>query len=321
MFLATSTGDAVRQTPKEHNQGLAGGFMKRIFFTLSYWLGLTRLWAWHTRRQVKILCYHGISGQAHNATRDPHKLHLPVALFQQQLAYLQNHYQIISLHDFVEARRTGRALPQRAVVLTFDDGFRNFRTLAAPLLAARDWPATVFIITGKTRENSDTLTPDQWQPPDDYEHLTWADVRHLTRTGRVEIGSHTHTHPRLTLLSPNEALAELQTAHAVMRSQLGVKAPPLSYPHGLTSPEIKGCVAAAGYSCALSSALGGNDTDADLYDLPRIVIAADDDLATFAARVAGLTWHRQPITPDTAVPLTLDFPRETRERHEKLSQS
>ena len=47
---------------------------------------------------------------------------------------------------------------------------------------------------------------------------------------------------------------------------------------------------ALGYSCALTGELGGNGPEADLFDLRRVVIAGDDDPATFAARVSGLTW-------------------------------
>lgn len=266
--------------------------MKRFFFSFCYWSGLTSLWAWRTRKQVKILCYHSITRLAHDTAQDPHKLHLPLALFRQHLTYLQHHYQVIALRDYLAAQREGRSLPPNAVILTFDDGFRNFRTLAAPVLAELGLPATVFIITGKTAEKTNPSRNGVWQAEDDFEHLTWEDVRHLQHAGRVEVGSHTHTHPRLTRLSLDEAARELQTAHTVITARLPVSDPSLSYPHGLTSPDISRHAAAAGYGCAVSSALGGNDEKADNYNLRRIVIAADDDLPTFAARVAGLTWHR-----------------------------
>jgi hypothetical protein len=63
----------------------------------------------------------------------------------------------------------------------------------------------------------------------------------------------------------------------------------LAYPHGQTSPSVSRLARAAGYACALTTRLGLNDAGQDAYELRRIVIASDDDLFSFAARVAGLT--------------------------------
>ena len=122
--------------------------------------------AWRTRQQVKILCYHSITRRS-EAISDEFKLHLPESLLRVHLAHLQKRYQVIGLDEYVAARQAGRDLPKNSVVLTFDDGFRNFSTAAAVNLREFNFPATVFIITGKT---TDSAAAQNWQPSDDYAH-------------------------------------------------------------------------------------------------------------------------------------------------------
>jgi peptidoglycan/xylan/chitin deacetylase (PgdA/CDA1 family) len=262
--------------------------MKQLVFTLLYWTGLTRMMSRRTCRQVKILCYHSITRNP-PAPADQFKLHLPEKLFRTHLNYLRGRYQVISLREYVEAQHKGRELPENTVILTFDDGFRNFHTVAVPLLAEFGFPATVFVITGKTEESA---LPEQgrWQLSDDTEHLTWPETQLLAAQG-LQIGSHTHTHQRLPELTLPEARRDMSDSLQALAAHLGESHPPLSYPHGQMSYAVKLLAEELGHSCALSSELGGNGPDADLYALRRIVIASDDNVAAFAARVAGLTWN------------------------------
>jgi hypothetical protein len=64
----------------------------------------------------------------------------------------------------------------------------------------------------------------------------------------------------------------------------------LAFPHNQTSDSLKSLAQSLGYACALTADLGPNDMDANLFSLRRTVISDDDNLALFAARVAGVTW-------------------------------
>ena len=267
--------------------------MKRLLFSLLYWTGLTRLQTWRTRQQVKILCFHSIT-LGPNPETDQYKLHLPADCFRSQLKHLVQIYKVISLGEYIRIQRAGAPLPDNAVILTFDDGFRNFQTVAAPILVEYNLTATVFIITAKTAAGVSGQTRQQWQPDDDKEHLTWAQAKSLANSEQFEIGSHTHTHQRLTQLTSAEARQEMMVSLTAITAEIGESRLPLSYPHGEMSANIRMIAEELGHSCALSSELGGNGADADLFALRRIVIASDDNLPTFAARVAGVTWglHR-----------------------------
>lgn len=263
--------------------------MKRLFFALLYRTGVTRFVAWWHRRQTVFLCYHSVTGAARAI---PHelKIHTPLVLFAAHLDYLQRHCHVISLGEYLAARRHGRRLPDRSVVLTFDDGTRNFLTVVAPVLTARRLPAAAFIITNHAAERNGHRLGRAWTPTDDHTDLSWPEIRSLSRVPGIEIGSHSHTHPDLTQTTPEEAEREMRDSLRAVVENTGCTRPAFAYPHGKASAEVRAMAQALGYSCALTGELGGNDPDADLFDLRRVVIAGDDDPATFAARVSGVTW-------------------------------
>jgi peptidoglycan/xylan/chitin deacetylase (PgdA/CDA1 family) len=266
---------------------------KRFLFALLFATRLTTLVAWLNRRKVTILCYHSVTRQAEARRDDSHKLHLHVDAFLSHLDYLHAHYQIISLAEFVRARRENIALPFSTAILTFDDGVRNFSTVVAPLLLERGLSATSFIVTGDSFTQGDSDTTGNWHPEDDDNYLSWSEVRRLANLG-LEFGSHTSTHAALPDIHPAEARSELETSLNALHTYLGDNSFPLSYPHGKTSEEISRLAQALGYSCAVTIALGQNDSESDLFALRRVIIASDDDLPTFAARLSGLTsWYNQ----------------------------
>lgn len=264
---------------------------KRFLFALLFATRLTRFVAWLNRRRVPILCYHSVTRQQELNQNDPHKLHLRFDSFLHHLDYLQAHYQIISLAEFVRARRENASLPSRAAVLTFDDGVRNFFSVVAPLLLNRGVPATSFIVTGQSFTQKDSKLNGSWTPEDDEAYLSWSEVRELADQG-LDFGSHTATHAALPEIPPAQARAELQESLEALSTYLGPQGFPLSYPHGRTSEGISRLSESLGYSCAVTTVLGQNDSECDLFALRRTVIASDDDLPTFAARVSGLTaWY------------------------------
>lgn len=254
--------------------------MKRFLFALLASTHAIRLVAWFNRRKVAILCYHSVIGPEEFSRHDPHKQHIPLKLFREHLDYLQGNYHVISLDDFLQARRENRQLPDNSVVLTFDDGFHDFFTVAADALSDRRLPATVFVITHRAYG---------WLPPNGESFLSWPEIQKLAGSGIV-FGSHTCTHPRLVDLALDEVTKELTDSRTAILDHIRQIDIPLSYPHGQTSEALNELVKSLGYSCGVTTVLGPNGDDADIYALRRTVIASDDDLATFAARVSGLTW-------------------------------
>ena len=268
--------------------------MKKFLFALLRVTGVIRIVAWLNRSRVGILCYHGVTRSAEPLARDPHKLQIPWKLFAEHLEYLQKNYRVVSLEEFLSAKRNQQKLPPYSVVLTFEDGFRNFRTVVAPYLLQTGLPATTFLITNQSFAANGSNGNHRWQPNDDHSFLSWKDVQDLA-SKRIQFGSHTCSHPNLLNLSLKEANIEFAESREAICKQVGETDIPLSYPYGIATDELSRLAQALGYSCGLTTELGLNNGDTDLFALKRTVIASDDDLATFAARVSGLTWWTDKI--------------------------
>jgi peptidoglycan/xylan/chitin deacetylase (PgdA/CDA1 family) len=267
--------------------------LKKFLFACLHATRLLRAVAWLNRNQVTILCYHSITQRTGSSTNDPHKLHLKSEYFRRHLEYLQAHCNVVSLSEFLQARRENRRLPANTAVVTFDDGTRNFLTVAAPLLQSRQIPATVFIITGEGFTKDKGNLTAEWCADDDHSYLSWNEVKQLAGAG-FEFGSHTITHSALPDLSLAEVRAELRDSLQSLRTHVAHQQIPLAYPHGRTSDLVSRLAESTGYSCALTTELGMNDDTRSLFALRRTVISADDDLATFAARLSGFTsWYER----------------------------
>lgn len=263
--------------------------MKKLLFAVLYYLRVSRLAAWWHRQQVVILCYHSIT-MLDKYPDELRQQYLPRRRFETHLDHLQKRYNVISLQDYLTARREGRALPPYSVVLTFDDGMRNFLTVVAPLLAERSFPATNFIVTDFVSATDNSEKPAHWTQADDSHYLSWPEIQSLARSQKIDFGSHTCTHPRLADITLEEAQRELQDSYQALVEQLQCEQPALAFPHNQTSDSLKSLAQSLGYACALTADLGPNDLDSNLFSLRRTVISDDDNLAVYAARVAGVTW-------------------------------
>ena len=97
------------------------------------------------RRRLLILCYHGVSLEDEHECQP--RTWVSPALFEERLRFLRDEkFNVLPLGDAIE-RLTNRALPPRAVAITFDDGFYDFQEQAWPLLRKYDFPATVYLTT------------------------------------------------------------------------------------------------------------------------------------------------------------------------------
>ena len=264
--------------------------MKKILFTVLYRFGVTRLAAWWHRKRVTILCYHGVTEQPANTSQDPKGLHVNHLRFAAHLDFLQRNYNVVSLSDYLLAHNEGRSLRPYSVVLTFDDGFRNFLTVAAPLLAGRKLPATVFLITDNASQEDGGERLSTWTPEDDRRYLSWSEARKLKEAYGFEFGSHTCSHSRLLGLSAVDTDRELLHSFNQLVTHLGVEQPTLSYPKGEYSDILAEDARKLGYACAVTTDRGGNELEHDLFTLGRALIGNNDDQASFAVRVSGLRW-------------------------------
>ncbi len=194
---------------------------------------------------VPILTYHNLGEQAKG------RLVLAAASFREQMRYLKtNGYRVVSLADFVEFTRLNRQLPQRAVVLTFDDGYHAFKDHAYPVLKELGFTATLFIYTDWVGAGRAALS--------------WAELRELSAAG-MDIQAHSKTHADLRRAQgeteaqyARRMQAELEQPQDLFNRNLGRRSQILAYPYGRWEEGLLPKVREYGYIAAFSVRRQGN---------------------------------------------------------------
>jgi len=182
-------------------------------------------------------------------------------------------------------------LPERAVALTFDDGYASVLELAWPELRSRGLPATLFAVSGYL-DGGRRLPWDRHHPAGD-RSVELADrdlVRAAAATG-LAVGSHTVTHRWLPALSPQEAARELRDSKAALEELLDREVSALAYPMGGWSPALREAAGAAGYQIGITVERGRNGVGHDPLALRRAF--AFDRADDFRRQLEGaFTWMR-----------------------------
>jgi GT2 family glycosyltransferase/peptidoglycan/xylan/chitin deacetylase (PgdA/CDA1 family) len=229
------------------------------------------------RRSVRVLCYHAIADLQGAPIIEPYGI--PPSEFRRQLQLLARHFRFISPDEFARYLRGG-GVPRRAVLLTFDDCFRDLLDDALPLLREFRAPALAFTVTGKIGGSYD------WDEALGAPRLPLLDARGLlTAAEQVTIGSHTRTHRMLNRL-PNDALADEIDGSIADLEALGLPRPRfLAYPHGEHGPAVREAARDAGLLGAFTVEGGRADPDGDSYAIPRTEILRSDTGWRFAWKV------------------------------------
>ena len=206
-----------------------------------------------------ILTYHSIS-------EGDSPLKISPRLFLEQMEWLRANVRVAPLAEVVVALAERKPLPERTVALTFDDGFRDFYSFAAPVLRRFGFPATIFLPTGYCgRTNSWPGQPD-WVSKEAL--LDWQQVAELAHNG-FSFGAHSVNHPVLPALSAEEAEHEIAGSKAQIEEHTRQRVDLFAYPYGRWSPSVRDIVSRH-YRGACSTGAGVVEQDADPFVLPRV---------------------------------------------------
>ncbi len=216
---------------------------------------------------VPILMYHSIA-----TTKNPRYARFAVApdMFGEHLDFLvDDGWTTMTFGQYAAARLSSDPLPAKLVVLTFDDAFTDFFTVALPMLAERRLAATLYVPTGAVGASSRWMT---FERETDRPLLDWGPLREVAEAG-IECGAHSHTHPQLDRLPPWRLAAELRRPRELLEQRLQVEVTTFAYPYGYHTANVRRAVAAAGYaaSCGVWD-LPSNRAD-DRYAIPRLTVA------------------------------------------------
>lgn len=186
--------------------------------------------------------------------------------FETMMAYLsQAGYHTVSQRQLFRALFYGDPLPAKPVMLTFDDGYRDNFTLAAPILKQYGLVATFYVVTG-----------DIGNP----EYMTWEQVSELDRMG-MDVGSHSASHPDLTQLAAADLKHELADSAAAISSHIDHPIYWLSYPAGSYDDDVLRYAKQAGYLLAVTTEPGEQQSSDAPLGLMRYRVRNDTGLEGF----------------------------------------
>ena len=186
-----------------------------------------------------------------------------------------------------------RTLGPQPVVLTFDDGFRDFHTEAFPILRPLGFSATMFLATAFIGETRRTFRPAGGHRASTPRNcLTWSEVRELHAAG-IEFGSHTVNHPKLVDLDWPAIDSELRNSKLELESHLGAPVRTFAYPYACPptgspfSRRFESLLAEVGYTSNATTLLGREANGFNPFRLHRLPVNSDDDPAFLAAKLTG----------------------------------
>jgi peptidoglycan/xylan/chitin deacetylase (PgdA/CDA1 family) len=230
------------------------------------------------KKKIPILMYHSISDYATSKFK---QFTLSPKLFEDHMRYLQQHrYTPITVSEFVAAQSLpGFKLPERPVVLTFDDGFADFHDAAFPILRRYGFPATLYVATGFVNGTSRWL---RHEGEANRPMLTWEQLREISANG-IECGGHSHTHPQLDTLSLADASREIVQSTRLLEDHLEQKVFSFAYPFGYHTADICRQVREAGCTSACAVKHSMSSVTTDPFSLARLMIRSDTDQDALAA--------------------------------------
>jgi peptidoglycan/xylan/chitin deacetylase (PgdA/CDA1 family) len=180
--------------------------------------------------------------------------------FEQHLKYLQdNGYHSVTFDDLADCLEYGAALPERPVILSFDDGWENQYTYAFPLLQKYGFSGTFFVVT---------------EYLDHQNFMTTNELKMMLAAG-MTIGSHSKTHPALPSIGNGQRLKdEIAGSKAWLESKLGVAIDTFAYPYGSYTAAVAAAVKAAGYRTARTVDDGTHAAADNLETLQALIFPA-----------------------------------------------
>lgn len=246
--------------------------------------------------EVPVLVYHHVARESRS------KMMVNVDDFRAQMDYLdKNGYNPVTLDAFMGFISGNKTLPEKSVLLTFDDGWNSFYETVFPVLKSHGFPAVLFIYTDFIGSKN---------------AMNWAQVKEMQRKG-ISVECHSVTHRDLSKRKKGESISEYVKAvenevarsKAILEKNLGKRIEYFAYPYGKTNELVVRILEKNGYKGAFTVSRGGNPFYADKMHINRSVIYGDYTINEFARNLetfkeinyAGLP-ERFSETPDQSAP-------------------
>lgn len=206
------------------------------------------------------LMYHRVVARGET----PDEISVTEDAFAQHLDWLREWgCESVSAADLAAALEGEGSLPERPVIVTFDDGFEDNASRALPLLRERGFTALVFVVAGFMGRRR-TFGRGKGEAL-----LTHEQIGEMAQAG-IEFGSHTLTHPQLIELPEQEARRELAESKSLVEQAAGREVSAFCYPFGELGLREMDLAREAGYRCAFTIWRGNRHHPAERFCLSRV---------------------------------------------------
>ncbi len=233
---------------------------------------------------IPILMYHSVADEDESAMGPYYRIAITPAQFLRQMMWLhQQGYRTTSLGSAVGLLQAG-AGTEKTVVITFDDGYRNFCQDAFPALDRFGFTATMFLPTASIADRPLIFNRR--------ECMTWGEVRDLQRRG-ISFGSHTVSHPQLHGLDRELIREEILRSRQTIEDKTGAAIDSFAYPYAFPQTDepfkamVRQILQESGYRYGVCTRIGRAGATSDPLFLERLPVNSADDRALLAAKMAG----------------------------------
>jgi len=219
-------------------------------------------------KSIPVLMYHS----AEYLEAEPkNELRVPKEKFREQMKFLKdNGYSTLSMDELYQFFANNVPIPEKSVVITFDDGYLDNYTNALPVIKEYGLKATVFVVTDWVNTNNSYMNTEQ--------------LKEMDANG-FEIQSHTLDHKELDKLTADEQLRTLKESKQFLEEKLNKKITTIAYPIGKFSDNTLKAAKEAGYLMGIKMVGGIANKNNGLLTINRIYIKASDTIQQFEAKI------------------------------------
>lgn len=219
--------------------------------------------------RVPILMYHVI--EDYSGVYE--QLYTSPEFFRSQLVFLKEQgFTTVTVQDTIDHWAGSKPLPDRPIVLTFDDGYRSIYTQAYPIMKELGIVGTLYLHSNKIDTNGG-LTREMITEMHDY---------------GMEIGSHTLSHTDLTKLSKAKMIKEITESKRILESITGTKVTTFAYPAGRFNSTVIKAVKDGGYQGAVTTKYAVASKKGNMYTLSRLRINKSDGIKGFKSKISRI---------------------------------
>lgn len=206
------------------------------------------------------------------------------AAFSAQMEWLKKDgYTTITTEDFANSLWEGKALPERPVLVTFDDGYHDNLLHAVPALRRLGMTATIFIPTDHVGGTADW--DRRFAPPAPL--MGWQELAQVQKAG-LDLASHNSSHRPMTALSSQELRDSTRLARQMLRAKLGIDSTTLAYPFGIHDQAVERMLIEEGYRVGFTTLSRRYRKGDRIMAVPRIEVRGGMALDHFAATLRAV---------------------------------